>query len=148
MNGIEYTKLESSSNQENTEPIIEEVEEEEVKMNWQGTQSSRPLQDKHKPGAYEQHKGEAPKKGHTEGGSRFECNICLELANEPVVSTCGHLYCWTCIYEWMKQPKETLVCPVCKSGISKESLIPIYTKANTEDPRKKAEIPKRPVGQR
>lgn len=35
----------------------------------------------------------------------------------------------------MNQPKETLLCPVCKSGISKESLIPIYTKGSTEDPR-------------
>jgi hypothetical protein len=50
----------------------------------------------------------------------------------------------------MNQPKETLLCPVCKSGISKETLIPIYTKGNTEDPRKKMEdkIPKRPAGQR
>lgn len=31
-------------------------------------------------------------------GAKFECNICLDIANEPVVSTCGHLYCWTCIF--------------------------------------------------
>jgi hypothetical protein len=49
----------------------------------------------------------------------------------------------------MNQPKETLLCPVCKSGISKETLIPIYTKGgSSEDPRKKGEIPKRPAGQR
>lgn len=35
----------------------------------------------------------------------------------------------------MNQPKETLLCPVCKSGISKETVIPIYTKGNSEDPR-------------
>lgn len=48
----------------------------------------------------------------------------------------------------MNQPKETLVCPVCKSGVSAESLTPIYTKGCTEDPRKKAEenLPKRPNG--
>lgn len=29
----------------------------------------------------------------------FECNICLEVAQEPVVTQCGHLYCWPCIYK-------------------------------------------------
>ena len=65
----------------------------------------------------------------------FECNICLETAKEPVVSKCGHLYCWPCIYTWMNQPRDTMVCPVCKSGISADSVIPIYTKENNEDPR-------------
>ena len=80
----------------------------------------------------------------------FECNICLESAVEPVVSKCGHLYCWSCIYEWLKQPKQTQLCPVCKSGIAIDLLTPIYTKENQEDPRKKAtqDIPKRPQGQR
>ena len=71
----------------------------------------------------------------TDAGARFECNICYELAAEPVVTSCGHLYCWTCIYQWMNQPKETMLCPVCKSGISKETVIPIYTKGNSDDPR-------------
>jgi hypothetical protein len=28
----------------------------------------------------------------------FECNVCLELAKDPVVTLCGHLYCWPCLY--------------------------------------------------
>lgn len=28
----------------------------------------------------------------------FQCNICYELAKEPVVTLCGHLYCWPCVY--------------------------------------------------
>jgi hypothetical protein len=30
--------------------------------------------------------------------SAFECNICLSLSREPVVTLCGHLYCWPCLY--------------------------------------------------
>ena len=34
--------------------------------------------------------------------SPFDCNICLEALNEPVVTQCGHLYCWPCLYTWIK----------------------------------------------
>lgn len=30
--------------------------------------------------------------------SPFECNICLEIATEPILTNCGHLFCWPCIY--------------------------------------------------
>ena len=35
----------------------------------------------------------------------FECNICLELASSPVVTLCGHLYCWPCLYRCAAQGK-------------------------------------------
>lgn len=39
-------------------------------------------------------------KGYSEPqNAYFECNICLELAQDPVVTQCGHLYCWPCIYK-------------------------------------------------
>jgi E3 ubiquitin-protein ligase RNF5 len=40
-------------------------------------------------------------KGHSDPGpsANFECNICLELAQDPIVTQCGHLYCWPCIYK-------------------------------------------------
>ena len=27
-------------------------------------------------------------------GTLFECNICLDTASQPVVTLCGHLFCW------------------------------------------------------
>ncbi|XP_028799252.1 E3 ubiquitin-protein ligase RMA1H1-like isoform X2 [Neltuma alba] len=62
----------------------------------------------------------------------FDCNICLDFAREPVVTHCGHLYCWPCIYKWLHLQTETLTsdehpqCPVCKACISSTTIIPLY----------------------
>uniref|UniRef100_A0A2M4BVL6 RING-type E3 ubiquitin transferase n=1 Tax=Anopheles marajoara TaxID=58244 RepID=A0A2M4BVL6_9DIPT len=75
----------------------------------------------------------------------FECNICLDTAKDAVVSMCGHLFCWPCIHQWMNGYRNT--CPVCKSSISKEKVIPLYGRGGSkEDPRKT--VPPRPAGQR
>jgi E3 ubiquitin-protein ligase RNF5 len=66
--------------------------------------------------------------------SNYECRICLEIAKEPVVSQCGHLYCWSCINSWLQTSGGTR-CPVCKSGISSDKLIPIYINNETPDSR-------------
>ena len=36
----------------------------------------------------------------------FECNICLDVATDPVVTQCGHLYCWPCIYKYVRRARE------------------------------------------
>ncbi|KAK4749794.1 hypothetical protein SAY87_027243 [Trapa incisa] len=63
----------------------------------------------------------------------FECNICLDQVKDPVVTLCGHLYCWHCIYRWLESQRaspcdmeEPQQCPVCKSEISQTRLIPLY----------------------
>lgn len=33
-------------------------------------------------------------------GSRFECNICLDDVREPIVTQCGHLFCWYVCYSY------------------------------------------------
>ncbi|KAK8793397.1 hypothetical protein WA158_004756 [Blastocystis sp. Blastoise] len=76
----------------------------------------------------------------------LECNICYENAHKPVLTPCGHIFCWPCLYEWLNYGHQT--CPVCKGAISKESLIPIYGKGSDhKDPRDEA-IPERPEGHR
>src|SRR5579862_5295617 len=30
--------------------------------------------------------------------AQFECNICFDAARDPVVTQCGHLYCWPCLH--------------------------------------------------
>lgn len=33
-----------------------------------------------------------------DAGGAFDCNVCYDVAREPVVTMCGHLYCWPCLY--------------------------------------------------
>jgi E3 ubiquitin-protein ligase RNF5 len=80
--------------------------------------------------------------------SLYECNICLDQAKDAVISMCGHLFCWPCLHQWLETRPSNQTCPVCKSTISKEKVIPLYGRNCTDkkDPREK--IPPRPQGQR
>ncbi|KAL7000377.1 RING-type E3 ubiquitin transferase [Sarracenia purpurea var. burkii] len=70
----------------------------------------------------------------------FDCNICLDLVQDPVVTLCGHLYCWPCIYKWIhfqtvsveKKPDHQLPqCPVCKAEVSQSTLVPLYGRGHS-----------------
>ncbi|PIN22735.1 putative E3 ubiquitin ligase [Handroanthus impetiginosus] len=86
----------------------------------------------------------------------FDCNICLDSCHEPVVTLCGHLYCWPCIYKWVHvqsssfESDEPPKCPVCKAFISSSSLVPLYGRGRSpsESESKKLQldltIPHRP----
>ena len=80
-------------------------------------------------------------------GGAFECNICLDTAKDAVISLCGHLFCWPCLHTWLETRPNNKICPVCKAGISKEKVIPLYGRGGEQkDPREK--VPPRPRGQR
>ncbi|KAI4322927.1 hypothetical protein L6164_022577 [Bauhinia variegata] len=84
----------------------------------------------------------------------FGCNICLDSAQDPVVTLCGHLYCWPCIYKWLQvqsssdESEQRQKCPVCKADISHTSLVPLYGRGNSASEAKRTQmglgIPKRP----
>nr|XP_027092727.1 E3 ubiquitin-protein ligase RMA1-like [Coffea arabica] len=83
----------------------------------------------------------------------FECNICFDLAQEPIITLCGHLFCWPCLYKWLHIHSLSKECPVCKAVIEEEKLVPLYGRGKSStDPRSKSipgvEIPHRPAGQR
>ncbi|KAF8019814.1 hypothetical protein BT93_G0491 [Corymbia citriodora subsp. variegata] len=84
-------------------------------------------------------------------GSFFDCNICLELARDPVVTCCGHLFCWPCLYRWLQVHVDIKECPVCKGEVTLKNVTPIYGRGNIihepeEDPSLK--IPVRPHARR
>lgn len=85
----------------------------------------------------------------------FDCNICLDFARDPVVTLCGHLYCWPCIYKWFHFQSDSLSsderpqCPVCKAEISQTDLVPLYGRGETlpeSEPENKLtlKVPPRP----
>jgi E3 ubiquitin-protein ligase RNF5 len=92
----------------------------------------------------------------------FTCNICLEGVKDkdPVVTQCGHLYCWPCLYRWLHTRHSDSTCPVCKAGVTQENVIPIFIRGSKADPRNRptadaeeemnssSSIPNRPQGHR
>lgn len=96
-------------------------------------------------------KKENEEKGNGEDGSFFDCNICLDLARDPVVTCCGHLFCWPCLYQWIHVHSDARECPVCKGEVTTKTVTPIYGRGSNnreleEDPSLK--IPLRPHGRR
>eukprot|EP01080_Neovahlkampfia_damariscottae_P006013 gene6013-10015_t len=95
---------------------------------------------------------EPPKEPEDEKKDNFECNICFDSAENPVVTLCGHLFCWTCLHKWIdSQTNSLLVCPVCKAGIKHENIIPIYGRGGNNEAKKnipQENTPERPRGQR
>nr|XP_043608730.1 E3 ubiquitin-protein ligase RNF185-like [Erigeron canadensis] len=78
----------------------------------------------------------------------FECSICLDLAYDPVVTLCGHLFCWPCIYKWLHMHSHSNECPICKAYIEEGKLVPLYGRGKSSSKIHCGNIPKRPAGQR
>ncbi|XP_010556835.1 PREDICTED: E3 ubiquitin-protein ligase RMA1-like isoform X2 [Tarenaya hassleriana] len=91
----------------------------------------------------------------SEEDGNFDCNICLDSVREPVVTLCGHLFCWPCIHKWLHlhtistsdEHQRHNHCPVCKSEVSYGTLVPLYGRGRsiTEDERR-ISMPRRPIG--
>uniref|UniRef100_A0A3Q2EJF2 RING-type domain-containing protein n=1 Tax=Cyprinodon variegatus TaxID=28743 RepID=A0A3Q2EJF2_CYPVA len=46
------------------------------------------------------------------------CPICQDIFKDPVVISCSHSFCKTCLQKWWKE-KKTLECPICKRKSSR-----------------------------
>ncbi|XP_076940517.1 uncharacterized protein LOC143609726 [Bidens hawaiensis] len=84
-------------------------------------------------------------------GGFFDCNICFSMASEPVVTYCGHLFCWPCLYRWLHAHSDVKECPICKGEMTIKTVTPIYGRGNPtrvveEDSDLK--IPNRPQAKR
>ncbi|KAL6614234.1 hypothetical protein ACP70R_036504 [Stipagrostis hirtigluma subsp. patula] len=95
----------------------------------------------------------ADERGKT--AATFECNICFEMASEPVVTSCGHLFCWPCLYQWLNVYSNHKECPVCKGEVTEANITPIYGRGNSDGEKAVEDgkppgstIPPRPHGNR
>ncbi|KAH3661918.1 hypothetical protein OGAPHI_006097 [Ogataea philodendri] len=50
------------------------------------------------------------------------CMLCLSLMKDPACGECGHVFCWTCIHDWVKERKE---CPLCRADMRESQLLPL-----------------------
>ncbi|WCJ34033.1 RING/U-box superfamily protein [Euphorbia peplus] len=91
-------------------------------------------------------------KGSEGDGSFFDCNICLDLSTDPVVTCCGHLFCWPCLYRWLHVHSDAKECPVCKGEVTIKNVTPIYGRGNSTarvpEEDSSLEIPIRPQARR
>uniref|UniRef100_A0ACD5ZZF1 Uncharacterized protein n=1 Tax=Avena sativa TaxID=4498 RepID=A0ACD5ZZF1_AVESA len=88
------------------------------------------------------------KDGNCGCNSSFECNICLEAAKEPIVTQCGHLFCWPCLYQWLHGHSAHSECPVCKGEVLEVNVTPIYGRGGDERDAASNNIPPRPRADR
>lgn len=79
-------------------------------------------------------------------GSFFDCNICLDLSSDPVLTSCGHLYCWPCLYQWLNIHSDTNECPVCKGEVTNKNLTPVYGRG--QHGKINLKVPDRPPARR
>ncbi|KAK9506120.1 hypothetical protein O3M35_008112 [Rhynocoris fuscipes] len=42
------------------------------------------------------------------------CSMCLNNINGPSCTPCGHVFCWTCILEWLNNDNK---CPICREKV-------------------------------
>ncbi|KAG7007182.1 hypothetical protein G7Y79_00011g030800 [Physcia stellaris] len=49
-----------------------------------------------------------------QGKQQRKCTLCLEPMRDPSVTTCGHVFCWTCIGDWIREKPE---CPLCRQAV-------------------------------
>ena len=51
-----------------------------------------------------------------------KCTLCLEPMKDPSVTTCGHVFCWTCILDWVAEKPE---CPLCRQAVLGQHMLPL-----------------------
>lgn len=56
------------------------------------------------------------------GGGNRKCTLCLEEMKDPSVTTCGHVFCWTCICDWAREKPE---CPLCRQSCLVQHVLPL-----------------------
>lgn len=55
-------------------------------------------------------------------GQQRKCTLCLEVFKDPSVTTCGHVFCWVCVRDWVREKPE---CPLCRQDLLLSKVLPL-----------------------
>lgn len=56
------------------------------------------------------------------GRQQRKCTLCLEGMRDPAATQCGHVFCWACIGDWVREKPE---CPLCRRQILVQHILPL-----------------------
>ena len=66
--------------------------------------------------------GDSTQLAWIQGSNSRKCTLCLEPLKDPSAMTCGHVFCWSCIAEWIQ---EKPACPLCRQGAEIQHVLPM-----------------------
>lgn len=51
-----------------------------------------------------------------------DCMFCVSPMENPAAALCGHIFCWNCILDWLRDNGE---CPLCRQNCAEQNLLPL-----------------------
>ncbi|RDA92641.1 hypothetical protein CP533_1468 [Ophiocordyceps camponoti-saundersi (nom. inval.)] len=56
------------------------------------------------------------------GPQQRRCTLCLDPLRDPAATQCGHVFCWLCIADWVREKPE---CPLCRREAMVQHILPL-----------------------